>query len=98
MTWYQTAISTEVIPELEAAGSLSRQAHRFPWLWFKVLKRRRGTIDHFRKVLMGKENYRSFAERVWAGIPRPLALLLGARNPRASVRGSREALKERQWQ
>lgn len=78
LAWYQAAISTEIIPELEAAGSLSKQAHRFPWLWFKALKRRRGTIDHFRKVLMGKENYRSFAQRVWAGTPRPVALLLGA--------------------
>ena len=90
LAWYQAAISTEIIPELEAAGSLSKLAHRFPWLWFKALKRRRGAIDHFRKVLMGKENFRSFAQRVWAGIPRPLALLLGARNPRASVRGTRD--------
>ena len=81
LMWYQTAISTEIIPELEAAGGLSRQAHRLPWLWFKVLKRRRGTIDHFRKVLMGEESYRSFAERVWAEIPRPLALLLGGPVP-----------------
>ncbi len=78
---YEMAISTEIAPELEAAGELSRQAHRFPWLWFKVLKRRRGMIDHFRKVLTGEENYRSFARRAWAGIPRPLAVLLGARTP-----------------
>ena len=78
---YEMAISTEIAPELEAAGGLSRLAHRFPRLWFTLLKRRRGMIDHFRKVLMGEENYRSFADRAWAGIPRPLALLLGARTP-----------------
>ena len=81
---YETAISAEIAPELEAAGEISRQAHRFPWLWFKLLKRRRGMIDHFRKVLTGEENYRSFARRAWAGIPRPLALLLSARTLRAS--------------
>jgi len=79
LTWYQGAISTEIMPELEAADGLSRQAHRMPWLWFQVLKRRLGTIDHFRKVLIGEESYRSFADRVWAEIPRPLALLLRAR-------------------
>ncbi len=84
---YDRAISTEIGPELEAAGELSRQAHRFPWLWFKVLKRRRGMLDHFRRVLMGEKSYRSFADRAWAGIPRPLALLLGARHPHTSMRG-----------
>ncbi len=84
---YDRAISTEITPELEAAGELSRQAHRFPWLWFKVLKRRRGMIDHFRRVLMGEKSYRSFADRAWAGIPRPLALLLGARYPQALMPG-----------
>jgi flavin-dependent dehydrogenase len=83
---YQTAVFTEIAPELMAAGSLSRHAHRFPWLWFKVLKRRRGVIEHFRKVLTGEENYRSFADRVWAGIPRPMALLLGGREPRTAAR------------
>lgn len=86
LTWYQAAISTEIMPELEAADDLSRQAHRMPWLWFQVLKRRLGTIDHFRRVLMGQESYRSFADRVWAEIPRPLALLMRARYPRASMR------------
>ena len=84
---YDRAISTEIRPELEAAGELSRQAYRFPWLWFKVLKRRRGMLDHFRRVLMGEKSYRSFADRAWAVIPRPLALLLGARHPHTSMRG-----------
>ncbi|MGH7411718.1 MAG: geranylgeranyl reductase family protein [Candidatus Methylomirabilis sp.] len=79
---YQAAISREIRPELEAAGRLSRLAHRFPWLWFKALKRRPGAIDFYRKVLMGHESYRSFAERVWAEIPRPLTRLLGGRTDR----------------
>ncbi len=74
---YQAAVSADIRPELEAAGRLSRLAHRFPWLWFKALKRRPGAIDHFRRVLMGEETYRSYADRVWAEIPRPLSLLLG---------------------
>jgi flavin-dependent dehydrogenase len=73
---YQAAISSEIRPELEAAGLLSRLAHRLPWFWFKALKRRRGGIDLYRKVLTGEESYRSFAERVWAEIPRPLGVLL----------------------
>ena len=84
---YQRAIMTEIIPELDAAAGLSRQAHRLTWLWFSLLKRRRGMIDHFRKVLMGEENYRSFADRVWAQVPKPLALLLRHRSPRSQQRG-----------
>jgi geranylgeranyl reductase family protein len=76
---YQDAISLEIKPELEAAGRLSRLAHRLPWLWFKALKRRPGAIDLFRKVLMGEESYRSYVDRVWAAIPRPLARLLSTR-------------------
>lgn len=82
---YQEAISTEIIPELEAAGWLSRLAHRLPWLWFKALKRRPGAIGFYRKVLMGEECYRSFAERVLAEVPRPLALLLSGRKHRGSI-------------
>ncbi len=76
---YQAAVSAEIRPELEAAGRLSRVAHRLPWLWFQALKRRPGAIDLFRKVLMGEESYRSYADRVWAEIPRPLARLLYTR-------------------
>jgi len=76
---YQAAVSAEIKPELEAAGRLSRLAHRLPWLWFKALKRRPGAIDLFRKVLMGDESYGSYADRVWAEIPRPLARLLCTR-------------------
>jgi geranylgeranyl reductase family protein len=76
---YQAAVSAEIRPELAAAGRLSRLAHRLPWLWFKALKRRPGAIDLFRKVLMGEESYRSYADRVWAEIPRPLARLLRTR-------------------
>lgn len=76
---YQAAISSEIRPELEAAGRLSRLAHLLPWLWFKALKRRPGAIDFYRKVLMGQESYRSFADRVLAEIPKPLSLLLGSR-------------------
>ncbi|MDE2060158.1 MAG: geranylgeranyl reductase family protein [candidate division NC10 bacterium] len=83
--WYQTAISTEIAPELEAAGRLSRAAHRAPWLWFQVLKRRRVVIDLYRKVLMGEANYRWFEERVWAGTPRPVAMLFGIWANRGSV-------------
>jgi flavin-dependent dehydrogenase len=76
---YQAAVSAEIMPELDAAGRLSRLAHRLPWLWFKALKRRPGAIDLFRKVLMGEESYRSYVDRVWAAIPRPLARLLSTR-------------------
>lgn len=79
LTWYQAAIGAEIAPELEAAGGLARVAHRSPWLWFQVLKRRRGMIDFYRKVLMGEENYRSFADRVWARTPWPVAWLFGGR-------------------
>ena len=82
---YQASISTEIAPELEAAGWLSRLAHRLPWLWFKALKRRPGAIDFYRKILMGEERYRSFADRVGAEIPRPLALLLRSRRDRGAI-------------
>jgi flavin-dependent dehydrogenase len=87
LAWYQTAISAEITPELEAAGRLSRLAYRLPWLWFKALRRRPGAIDFYRKVLMGEESYRSFADRVWAEIPRPVAFLLGIRCSQAQVGG-----------
>lgn len=77
LSWYQTAISAEIVPELEAAGRLSRAAHRFPWLWFQVLKRRRGVIDLYRKLLIGESGYQLFEDRVWAGTPRPVAMLFG---------------------
>ena len=89
LAWYHTAISTEITPELEAAGRLSRLAHRLPWLWFKALKRRPGAIEFYRKVLMGEESYRSFADRVWAAIPGPLGLLLGGRTDRRRMGGER---------
>ena len=79
---YQAVISSEIRPELEAAGRLSRLAHLLPWLWFKALKRRPGAIDLFRKVLMGQESYRSFADRVWTEVPGPLRHLLGMRTDR----------------
>lgn len=94
---YQAAISTEIIPELEAAGRLSRLAHRLPWLWFKALKRRPGAIDFYRKVLMGEESYRSFADRVWAEIPRPLGLLLGGLADRGRMGGERRGRERRRW-
>jgi len=94
---YQTAISTEITPELEAAGRLSRLAHRLPWLWFRALKRRPGAIDFYRKVLMGEESYRSFADRVWAEIPRPLGLLLGGLADRGRMGGERRGLEKRRW-
>jgi flavin-dependent dehydrogenase len=95
---YQTAISAEITPELEAAGRLSRLAYRLPWLWFKALKRRPGAIDFYRKVLMGEESYRSFADRVWAEIPRPLRLLLGGRTDRGQMGGERTARETHRWQ
>ncbi|MBI2903130.1 MAG: geranylgeranyl reductase family protein [Candidatus Methylomirabilis oxyfera] len=98
LAWYQTAISTGITPELEAAGRLSRLAHRLPWLWFKALKRRPGAIDFYRKVLMGQESYRSFADRVWAEIPRPLGLLLGGWTDREQMGGERGAREKRRWQ
>jgi flavin-dependent dehydrogenase len=75
---YQAAISTSIIPELEAAGRLSRVAHRAPWLWFQVLRWRLGVIDLYRKVLIGETNYRVFEEQIWAQTPRPVAMLFGA--------------------
>lgn len=74
---YQAAVSRTIIPELEAAGRLSRTAHRAPWLWFQVLKRRRAVIDLYRKVLMGEASYRWFEDMVWAGTPRPIVMLFG---------------------
>ncbi|MCZ7625758.1 MAG: hypothetical protein M5R38_07875 [Candidatus Methylomirabilis sp.] len=74
---YQTAVSRTIIPELEAADRLSRAAHRAPWLWFQVLKRRRSVIDLYRKVLMGDAGYRWFEDQVWAGTPRPIVWLYG---------------------
>ena len=94
---YQAAISTEITPELEAAGRLGRLAHRLPWLWFKALKRRPGAIDFYRKVLMGEESYRSFADRVWAEIPRPLGLLLGGLADRGRMGGERRGRERRRW-
>lgn len=82
---YQTAVSTAITPELGAALRLSRVAHRAPWLWFQVLKRRRGVIDFYRKVLLGEESYRSFEDRVWAGIPAFLKLLFGGRDGRGRM-------------
>ncbi len=90
--WYEQAISTEITPELQAAGRLSRLVHRMPWLWFKGLKRRRGAIGVLRKVLMGEENYQSFVGRVWAETPGPLRLLLGARDLRGSMKGGLRGL------
>lgn len=92
LQWYQTAISTEITPELEAAGRLSRAAHRFPWLWFQVLRRRRGVIDLYRKVLMGEESYRSFEHQVWAGTPRPIAMLFSVLADRGGLSGRRQEL------
>ncbi len=94
---YQEAISSEIRPELEEAGRLSRLARRLPWLWFKALKRHPGAIDFYRKVLMGQESYRSFADRVWAEIPRPLALLLSAWRDRGSINSTRESPAGRSW-
>ncbi|MBZ0168001.1 MAG: geranylgeranyl reductase family protein [Kofleriaceae bacterium] len=74
---YQAAVSRTIIPELEAAGRLSRAAHRAPWLWFQVLKRRRTVIDLYRKVLMGEASYRWFEDMVWAGTPRFVVMLFG---------------------
>ncbi len=75
---YQAAVSTAIIPELEAAGRLSRVAHRAPWLWFQVLRWRLGVIDLYRKVLIGETNYRVFEDQIWAQTPRPVAMLFGA--------------------
>jgi flavin-dependent dehydrogenase len=97
LAWYQTAISAEITPELEAAGRLSRLAYRLPWLWFKALRRRPGAIDFYRKVLMGEESYRSFADRVWAEIPMPLDLLLRIRIDRGQMGGERRAREKRRW-
>ncbi len=85
LQWYQEAISTEIAPELEAAGRLSRTAHRASWLWFQVLRRRRGVIDLYKKVLMGEASYRLFEDRVWAGTPRPVAMLFGVWADRRSL-------------
>jgi flavin-dependent dehydrogenase len=89
---YQAAVSTTIIPELEAAGRLSRVAHRAPWLWFQVLKWRLGLIEHYRKVLIGETNYRVFEDRAWAGIPRPLAILFGGWGDRGYLNPRRKAL------
>lgn len=74
---YRTAVNRTIIPELEAAGRLSRTAHRAPWLWFQVLKRRRSVIDLYRKVLTGEATYRWFEDQVWAGTPRAVVTLFG---------------------
>jgi flavin-dependent dehydrogenase len=95
---YQAAVSTEIAPELEAAGRLSRLAHRFPWLWFKALKRRPGAIDFFRKVLMGEESYSSFADHVRTEIPRPFGLLLGGRIDHGWLGGERGVRERHRWQ
>lgn len=83
---YQTAISRTIIPELEAAGRLSRTAHRTPWLWFQVLKRRRSVIDLYRKVLTGEATYRWFEDQVWAGTPRVVVALFGMWAGRGALR------------
>lgn len=92
LQWYQAAISTEITPALEAAGRLSRAAHRFPWLWFQVLRRRRGVIDLYRKVLIGEESYRSFEDQVWAGTPRSVVMLFGLLADRGGPGGRRQEL------
>lgn len=97
LAWYQTAVSTDITPELEAAGRLSRLAHRLPWLWFRVLKRRSGAIDFYRRILMGEESYRSFTDRIWAEIPRPLRLLLGGRTDRGQMGGGRTVRETHRW-
>jgi len=74
---YQAAVSRMIIPELEAAGRLSRTAHRASWLWFQVLKRRRAVMDLYKKVLMGEASYRWFEDQVWAGTPRFVVALFG---------------------
>ncbi|MDE2484217.1 MAG: geranylgeranyl reductase family protein [candidate division NC10 bacterium] len=89
---YQAAVSTAIIPELEAAGRLSRVAHRAPWLWFQVLKWRLGLIEHYRKVLIGETNYRVFEKRAWAGTPRPLAMLFGVWGDQGYFNPKRKAL------
>ena len=87
------AVSTEITPALEAAGRLSRAAHRFPWLWFQVLRRRRGVIDLYRKVLIGEESYRSFEDQVWAGTPRSVVMLFGLLADRGGSGGRRQELR-----
>lgn len=72
---YSAAVLRTIIPDLEAAGRLSRAAHRAPWLWFQVLKRRRTVIELYRKVLVGEASYRWFEDRVWAGTPRSVVML-----------------------
>ncbi len=89
---YQTAVSTTIIPELEAAGRLSRVAHRMPWLWFRVLKWRRGMIDLYRKVLVGETNYRVFEEQIWAATPRPVVMLFDLWAGRADLSDRRQKL------
>jgi flavin-dependent dehydrogenase len=83
---YRTAVSRTIIPELEAAGRLSRTAHRAPWLWFQVLKRRRSVIDLYRKVLTGEATYRWFEDQVWAGTPRAVVALFGMWAGRGALR------------
>jgi geranylgeranyl reductase family protein len=93
---YQTAVSRTIIPELEAAGRLSRTAHRAPWLWFQVLKRRRVVIDLYRKVLMGETSYRWFEDQVWAGTPRFVVMLFGIWAGRGALSDRRQGLG-RSW-
>ncbi|CBE67159.1 MAG: geranylgeranyl reductase family protein [Candidatus Methylomirabilis oxygeniifera] len=88
---YQAAVSRTIIPELEAAGRLSRAAHRAPWLWFQVLKRRRAVIDLYRKVLMGEASYRWFEDRVWAGTPRSIVMLFGLWAGRGALSDRRQS-------
>jgi geranylgeranyl reductase family protein len=85
---YGQRVAAEILPELEAAGQLGRLAHRWPWFWFKALKRRPGAIELFRKVLMGDATYRSFARRVCGEVPMPLARLLGLGDHGAGPRGA----------
>lgn len=92
---YQAAVSRTIIPELEAAGRLSRAAHRAPWLWFQVLKRRRSVIDLYRKVLMGDAGYRWFEDQVWAGTPRPIVWLYGLWAGRGALRDRPQGLGSR---
>jgi geranylgeranyl reductase family protein len=87
---YQAAVSRAIIPELEAAGRLSRTAHRAPWLWFQVLKRRRVVIELYRKVLMGEASYQLFEDSVWAGTPRSVVILFGILAGRGALNDGRQ--------